>query len=291
MLLRIEGPLMPMLLGLSMVLVGIGSALMDVAINAEGSLLETASGTKVMSGFHAMFSTGGMAGAAAGAALSTTAWSPAAQLAAIGAALAISIVAISRHMLAAHPEDDAHRTHFSLPRGRLLMLGLLCAVGMLSEGAMYDWSVLYLEQDLHSPHAQAALGFAGFSLAMAIGRFGGDALRERFAPKPLLVASALVSALAMALVLAADDPLVALIGFAFVGFGMANLVPILFMAASQTPAVAPSSAIAAVSSLGYLGFVGGPPLIGGIAQHAGLTAGLAVVVVGCALVAWGARRL
>jgi fucose permease len=209
----------------------------------------------------------------------------------IGVALAVAIIATSRHMLATQPVVDQERSRFSLPRGRLLLLGLLCAVGLLSEGAMYDWSVLYLEQDLHSSHALAALGFASFSAAMAIGRFGGDALRERFAPAPLLAGSALLSALAMAMVLAVGQPMAALFGFAFVGFGMANLVPILFMTASQTPGVAPSAAIAAVSALGYLGFVGGPPLIGAIAQAKSLTAALVLIVIACLAVAWGARRL
>jgi fucose permease len=290
-LLRMEGPHALWLLALLMLLVGAGSALMDVSINAEGSQLETASGVKVMSGFHAMFSTGGMAGAAAGAALSFTNWAPATQLTMIGLALAVAIIVTSRHMLATPPVVEQERSGFNLPRGRLLLLGLLCAVGMLSEGAMYDWSVLYLEQDLHSSHVQAALAFASFSAAMAIGRFGGDALRERFAPAPLLACSALLSALAMALVLAAGQPLAALVGFAFVGFGMANLVPILVMAASQAPGVAPSAAIAVVSALGYLGFVGGPPLIGAIAQAASLGAALVVIVIACLTVAWGARRL
>jgi fucose permease len=273
-----------------MLVFGAGSALMDVAINAEGSLLETVGGTRVMSGFHAMFSVGGMVGAMLGAAWARTSWTPAAQLALTSVLLATAIVAASAGMLAQHPSGPDLRPA-GRPRGRLLLLGMLCAVGMMAEGAMYDWSVLYVEQTLGSPHSRAALAYAAFSAAMAAGRFGGDALRARFAATRLLVASAALAGCALAVVLLAGSPAVALVGFAVVGAGMANLVPILFMGASQTPGVAPSSAIAAVSSLGYLGFVGGPPLIGGIAQHAGLTAGLAVVIAGCALVAWGARRL
>jgi fucose permease len=278
-------------LGLLMLILGAGSALMDVAINAEGSLIETSGRIKVMSGFHGMFSVGGMCGAAAGAALARSDWPAAAQLAAVGLALAALIVAASRFMLAVHPADDGNQVRFRRPRGRLLLLGVLCGVGMLAEGAIYDWSVLYVEQQLAAPHAQAALAFASFSAAMAGGRFVGDRLRERFATSTLLATSAALSALAMTVVLIAADPLVALVGFAFVGAGMANLVPILFMSASQTPGVAPSAAIAAVSSLGYLGFVGGPPLVGGIAHALSLRAALAVVVVGCVLVAWGATRL
>ncbi len=156
---------------------------------------------------------------------------------------------------------------------------------------MYDWSVLYLREEAGAPATLAALGYAGFSAAMAATRFAGDWLRARIAPARLLAGSALLAASSMALVLAARDPWVGLVGFALAGAGFANVVPILFMAATRVPGVAPATAIASVSSVGYLGFLAGPPLIGAIAHAHSLTAGLSVVVAGALLLALGARRL
>jgi fucose permease len=193
---------------------------------------------------------------------------------------------LPRHV-AGGPPSPAYR----LPRGVLGLLGLLAAVALLAEGAMYDWSVLYLQQDTGAAPALAALGFASFSAAMATARFGGDWLRARVGAAQLLGASGLLAATAMATVLLARDPMVALIGFAVVGFGFANVVPILFSAAARVPGVAPAEGIAAVSSLGYFGMVAGPPLVGGVAQASSLSIGLVAVVLGALLLAWGARRL
>jgi fucose permease len=168
---------------------------------------------------------------------------------------------------------------FRLPRGALVVMGVLAALGLIAEGAIYDWSVLYLQQELGAPQQQAALAYASFSAAMAAARFGGDALRARFAPSLLLPASALLAAASMTLVLLTDLPWLALVGFAGVGVGFANVVPILFASAAQVPGIEPSRGIAAVSAAAYLGFMAGPPVIGLLARVSSLTAALGVVVV------------
>ena len=278
------------LIGLMLVF-GSACALFDVAINAQGSVLEAASGKKVMSGFHGMFSVGGMAGAAIGA-LAIDAQVPAAlQLGAAGGAAATLAVLASTFMLPVHAGAVAPTPGYRLPRGTLAMLGLLAAVGFLAEAAIYDWSVLYLQDEVGAPPAQSALGFASFCAAMAATRFAGDTLRTHVRAPRLLAGSGLLAAAAMATLLIVRDPVVALIGLALVGVGFANVVPILFMAATKVPGVAPAPAIAAVSSLGYLGMVAGPPLVGGITQLSSLSWGLTAVVFGALLLAWGARRI
>ena len=272
-------------------LIGGAFALFDVAINAEGSVLEAVSGKKVMSGFHGMFSLGGMAGAALGALLISAEVAATVQLAAAGAAAASLAAAASAYMLPTHAAGAAPVAGYRLPRGALAVLGGLAAVGLLAEAAIYDWSVLYMQEEAGAVPAFAALGFASFSGAMAATRFGGDALRTHVSAQRLLAGSSGLSALAMATLLLVQDPWVALIGLALVGVGFANVVPILFIAATKVPGVAPAPAIAAVSSIGYLGMVAGPPLVGGIAQASSLSWGLAVVVVGALLLAWGARRI
>ena len=169
------------------------------------------------------------------------------------------------------------------------MLGTLAALGLIAEGAIYDWSVLYLQQELGSPQKQAALAYASFSAAMAATRFGGDALRARFAPALLLRGSALVAAAAMSLVLFTDTPWLALVGFAGVGVGFANVVPILFAASARVPGIDPARGIASVSALAYLGFMGGPPVIGLLARVSSLSWALCVVVVFALALAASAR--
>ena len=139
------------------------------------------------------------------------------------------------------------------------------------------------------PQAEAALGYATFSAAVALSRFGGDFLRSRYSERALLRFGASMAAVAMAVVLLAANAWVAFIGFALVGAGLAPVAPILFNAATRVPGVSRAAAIASVTSIGYSGFMIGPPLIGGIASATSLTAALFVLVVASGLLAYGAR--
>ena len=179
--------------------------------------------------------------------------------------------------------------HFTWPKGLLLIIGILILAGMTAEGVMYDWSVLYLKQDVGMPQAQAALGYATFSAAMALARFGGDTLRSRYSEQAVLRWGAIVSAVAMAVVLISANPVIAFVGFALVGAGLAPVAPILFNAATRVPGVSRAAAIASVTSIGYSGFMIGPPLIGSIATVTSLTMALGVVVLAAGLLAYGAR--
>lgn len=272
-------------------LFGAGMSLFDVSINTEGSELESLSGRAIMSNLHGMFSVGGMAGAALASALLGAGVAPAVQLAAVAAGLVAVIGGAALGMLDTHSGADEERAHFAWPKGLLLVIGLLIFAGMTAEGVMYDWCVLYLKQDVGMPQAQAALGYAGFSAAMALSRFGGDALRARFSETVLLLTGALLAAVAMAVVLLVGTPWVALVGFALVGAGLAPVAPILFNAATRVPGVSRAAAIASVTSIGYSGFMIGPPLIGGIAKATSLSVALAVVVAAASCLALGARHV
>ena len=209
-------------------------------------------------------------------------------------AACVTLVAIalaaSRFMLASDRTGSAQGTGLSLPRGPLALVGLLAAMGLIAEGAMYDWSVLYMRQEVGSPTGLASLAYASFSMAMAGGRFAGDWVRDRMAPVPLLRASGALGMLGMALALAVPQAWAALAGFALVGLGFANIVPVLFSAAAKIPGTTAAHAIAAVASVGYFGMMVGPPLIGFIAQARSLSTGLVVVIVFAALVAALAQR-
>jgi len=274
----------------AMLAFGASMSLFDVAINTEGSELEGLGGRPIMSNLHGMFSVGGMAGAALTFGLLDLEVPPRTQLLAVGAGLAVLASVVSRAMLATHarPEGD-DLANFVWPKGTLLLIGILIFAGMTAEGVMYDWSVLYLKQEIGLTQARAALGYATFTASMALARFGGDALRARFHERAVLAAGAAVAGVAMAVVLVSANAWVAFAGFAIVGAGLAPIAPILFNAATRVPGASRAAAIASVTTIGYSGFLVGPPLIGGIATATSLTAALFVVVAMSALVAYGAR--
>ncbi|ARN23857.1 MFS transporter [Piscinibacter gummiphilus] len=275
---------------LVMVAFGLANSLFDVSVNVAASDLEARAGRPLMSGFHGMFSLGGMAGAAGGAALLSAGVEPWHHLAA-ATAVGVTLVAFGCWTMprAKKPEEGAGGHAFLLPRGTLLLIGILAALGLIAEGAMYDWSVLYVKQELLADAGTAALGYAAFSGAMAAARFGGDWVRARLSSALLVRLSGLLAAAGMTLSLVTSSPVVALLGFALVGLGFANIVPVLFSAAATVPGVKPADGIAAVASLGYFGMMVGPPLIGFVAEHQSLTVGLATVVLAAVMLSAAAR--
>jgi predicted MFS family arabinose efflux permease len=288
-------PSVPVLVPAALLLGG-AMSLFDVAINTQGSALEALAGRPIMSNLHGMFSVGGMAGAGSAAALLAAGVPASAQLPGVGLLVALAALAAARGMLpdpstgpggADAPPDT--RARFAWPRGLLLVIGVLLFAGMSAEGVMYDWCVLYLQQDVGLSQAQAAVGYAVFSGAMALARFAGDTLRARYSETALLGAGGGLAALAMAGVLLSAHPAVAMVGFALAGAGLAPVAPILFNAATRVPGVSPAAAIAAVTSVGYSGFMLGPPLIGSIAAATSLTVALWLVVLMSGLLAAGAR--
>ncbi len=274
-------------------LFGCGMSVFDVSINSEGSELESLSGP-IMSNLHGMFSVGAMSGAALSSAMLHAGIAPAVQLGGAALILAALMLFASFGMLDTHAAAagaDKEKAHFAWPRGLLLVIGLLIFTGMIAEGVMMDWCVLYLKQDLAMPQAQAALGYSAFAGSMALSRFGGDWLRARYSERSILFAGAALAAVSMAVVLLVGVPWVAMVGFGLVGAGLAPVAPILFNAATRVPGVSRAAAIASVTSIGYSGFMIGPPLIGTIAQATSLSVALCAVVLGAVCLAIGSRKV
>jgi fucose permease len=284
----LEYPGMPALVA-AMFLFGASMSLFDVAINTEGSELEALGGRPIMSNLHGMYSVGGMLGAGLTSGLLEMQVGPRTQLLAVGGCLALLALGASRAMLETHAGTDGDARHFAWPMGILLLIGLLVFAGMTAEGVLYDWSVLYLEKDVGMPQSRAALGYGTFTASMALARFGGDALRARFPERAVLRVSAAVAAIAMAVVLLAANGWIAFVGLAAVGAGLAPVAPILFNAATRVPGVSRAAAIASVTTIGYSGFLVGPPIVGSIATLGSLTIALWLVVGTAAIVAYGAR--
>jgi MFS family permease len=171
------------------------------------------------------------------------------------------------------------------PPRKLWALGAVAFSCLLIEGATADWSAVYLRNHTEATAAAAALGFTAFSVTMTAGRLLGDRLTERFGPRALVRGGGLLAAAGFGVALVLDSPAAGIAGFAFVGAGMAAVVPVVFRAAGGIDGITAGVGIAAVSSMGYLGFMAGPPAIGGVAELTGLPVSLSLLVLLAAVVA------
>ena len=270
---------------------GAGIGTLDVAVNAQALMVAATRSKPVMSGFHALFSAGGLAGALSLGALLAAGAPPLLLGSAVSAVLA-GLMALALPGLIAR-RSAAGGPAFVLPRGRALVLGLLCFIIFMAEGAMMDWSALFLSGYRGFDIAAASLGYAAFSAAMAGGRFAGDGLVRRFGERRVMLAGTLTAAAGLGLTVALTGPTPAgqagaLAGFALGGLGAANVVPVLFVAAGRINPAAPGPAVASVVSLGYLGLLTGPAFIGFVAGLTTLPLALALVALLLAAVAGSA---
>lgn len=288
--LPILSPSLP-LLAMALAVLGACNGLLDVSMNTQAAAVERRYGRALMSSFHALFSVGGVVGAAlAGAVMSRGVGGLAHLLVAALTALAAAGAA-APSLLPSDPEHERPGPMFVRPSGLLLGLGALAFLGLLAEGAMADWSAVYLHDTLAASPAIAAIGFAAFSLTMSAGRFAGDRLVDSLGAGRVLRVSSAVAALGLGAGLMLGTAAAGIVGFALVGLGIANIIPVLFSAAARVLGVEPGRGLAAVATTGYLGFLTGPPLIGVVADAIGLGGGLALVSAACALIAVGAGKL
>ncbi|HZS33210.1 MAG TPA: MFS transporter [Methylomirabilota bacterium] len=281
----------PGLVAAGLALLGAASATLDVGMNAQAVALEAALGRPILSRCHGLFSLGGLAGAALASGAMGLGVPDRAHVAGVALACLALIPGVQRSLLAAGPTPGPRPPIFAVPPRRLVGLGLLTFCALLAEGAIGDWSAVYLHDTLGAAPAASAAGFAAFSLAMAAGRLGGDHVLARLGARRLLRGASAVAAVGLAAALGVGDPGLAIVGLGLVGLGLANAVPVLFGAAGRVGGIPPGTALAAVATTGYGGFLAGPPLIGALADAAGLSVALGVVVAALALLAAGAPAL
>ncbi len=267
------------LLVISLVMLGASNGVMDVSMNAQAVAVEKRYGRPIMSSFHAAFSLGGLAGAAGGGVVASLGVGAPGHLAGVAALTAAAALVAYRAMLPA----DADRGRggelaFARPTRALAGLGIISFCVLLGEGAMADWSAVYLNGPLGTGPGFAAAGYAAFSVAMAAGRLFGDRLAQRFGQVWLVRAGAAVAAVGLGLSLAIGDPVFALVGFASAGVGVSIIFPAALSAAGRTKGTTAGPAIAAVATAGYFGFLIGPPSIGFVAELTGLGGALYIVV-------------
>ncbi len=302
---------------------GFAAGMLDVGMNSQAVEVQRRYGRPLMTSFHAWYSFGGLGGALFGGLFAWVGISPAVNFAAAGLPLAVLAALASRWLVTGRPGAAVEpgmvaepgtpvepgmvadpgtvvqpetavvpEPRRSGPSSRwslaLFLLGLLALCSLLAEGAADGWSAVYVRDNLHSSAGIAALAYAGFSVAMAIGRLAGDRLAARFGPAALVRACGLLGAAGMATVLLSGSAVGAIAGFALFGLGLSSTFPLLLSAAGSADAERPSSAIAKVAGLGYAGMLGGPVLIGGIASAAGLSVALSVPAVLALMLAAGA---
>jgi len=263
----------------ALVFYGMMAGANDVAMNALAVGTERLLGTPTISRFHAMFSLGGILGASVGAAAAARGVSLTAQLLA-GAAVTLIIVAVVSRLVVETRTETTH-AHARLRRVPLALVAL-SAIGFcifLSEGAIADWTAVYLKQVLHAGAGMVPVGYAVFSATMALFRFIGDAITLRIGRAWTIRAGGSIAALGLAVVVAAHTPYAALAGFALAGAGFSSIIPLVFAAGGRIPGVGEGAGVATVSGLGYLGFLVGPPAIGFISEASSLRAGLGLLVV------------
>jgi len=272
------------LLCAALVAFGASLGVVDVAMNAHAVDVEKLHGRPLMSGFHGLFSVGGLAGSAGMSAL-LGAGLPLVACATAVAALLLAIVATQwRHLVVIAPDDAvARRSAFARPPATALLLGALCLIVFLAEGAMLDWSAVLLGSERGVAIADAGLGYAAFSIAMATGRLLGDRFTTALGPTRIVRYGSVVAAAGFALASALPWATTSFAGFVLVGLGASNIVPVLFSAAGRIPGSAAGVSIATVTALGYAGMLAGPAAIGLVAHVTSLP--LAIGGIGALLAA------
>lgn len=260
---------------------GSGLGIVDSTVNLQAVIVERASGRNMMSGFHGMFSVGGIAGAAGVSALLALGLTP---LWAIVVVIVLTLAALLKaapHMLAYGSESTGPA--FAVPHGVVLFIGLLCFTVFLAEGAMLDWSAVFLTTEKQIGEAYAGLGYAAFALTMTAGRLTGDTIVRRLGARRVIVLGGLFAAVGLALATLAPGWEVALAGYALVGIGCSNIVPVLYTAVGKQTVMPENIAVPAITTLGYAGILAGPAAIGFVAHASSLS--IAFLLIAAMLVA------
>jgi MFS family permease len=264
-------------LAASLFVFGAAAGGMDVAMNVQAAEFERKRGKPVMSSFHGLFSVGGMLGSALGGASAERGLGPGVHFALASLTFGVLATSVLPWLSPGSSRSESSLT-FRFDR-KIAILGAIGFCILLGEGAMADWSAVYLHGSLGSGPGLAALGYSVFSACMAGGRLLGDRLTLALGPVRLVRTGALVAASGMTVAILVENVAVALAGFALVGAGFSTIIPIIFGTGASVKGVPAGTGVAAVTTAGYLGFLLGPPLIGWSAQLTSLRTALGFVAV------------
>jgi fucose permease len=240
---------------------------LDVAMNSQAALVEKQYGRSIMNSFHALWSVGGLGGAALGGLAAARGLALDTHfLIAAGAGAVVMLIAMRGLVPDRGAHAEGHDAAFVLPPRALVPMGIVAFCALVCEGAIGDWGAIYLREGLNTTEGRAATGYAVFALLMAGGRFSGDWLTTRFGSARLVRVSGVLVVIGIGLALVSSASWLAIAGFAFVGAGVSCIFPLIMSAAARTPGIAPGTGIAAMATAGYTGFLVGPPMIGTVAE-------------------------
>jgi MFS family permease len=270
-------------------LFGAGLGTVDSTVNLQAVIVERASGKTMMSGFHGMFSLGGIVGAAGVSALLGLGVSPLGAMLVVNVFLLITLVKAAPHLLPYGSESSGPA--FAVPHGIVLFIGGMCFIVFLAEGAALDWSAVFLAQERGIDTAYAGLGYAAFALTMTVGRLTGDSIVRRLGATRVIVFGGLTAAAGLFLATFAPSWEAALVGYALLGVGCSNIVPVLYTAVGKQTVMPQSIAVPAITTLGYAGILAGPAVIGFIAHASSLSFAFGLMAVLLVAVAIGGKVL
>lgn len=270
-------------------LFGAGLGAVDSTVNLQAVIVERASGRTMMSGFHGLFSVGGIAGAAGVSALLALGLTPLWAIMVVIVLILVALIKAAPHLLPYGSESNGPA--FAVPHGVVLFIGLLCFVVFLAEGSMLDWSAVFLTADKQIDEAYAGLGYAAFALTMTVGRLLGDTIVSRLGVRRVIVLGGLFAAAGLVLATLAASWQVALVGYGLVGIGCSNIVPVLYTAVGKQTLMPMSIAVPAITTLGYAGILAGPAAIGFIAHASSLSTAFLLIATLLVAVAISGRIL
>ncbi|MCQ4308288.1 MFS transporter [Pseudomonas stutzeri] len=276
------------MLALALFFFGGSLGVIDVVLNIQGVMIERDTGKRHMSNFHGMFSLGSICGALALTVALTLGLAPL-----TGTLLMIAVITVANLVVTPgflRDKAPAGGVAFIRPTGMVLLVGALCFVVYLAEGAILDWSALYLTEQKALETAKGGLGYASFALMVTIGRFAGGPVVNALGTARVIGFGGLVAAIGIALSLVTEHWALALIGYGLCGLGCANVSPVLISSLSRQRSMPVHQAITAATTIGFAGVLAGPALIGIIAHYGSLTLAFGLLAVLLASLALGGRR-
>ena len=260
--------------------------LMNIAMNAQSIAVQNLYDRSIIATFHGIWSLAGFAGAAVGTFMVSADITPAYHFFIVSLLLTGLVFYSFPNSLPLKPSPGKTNGKFALPDRTLFKYGLVCFASMACEGTMYDWSGIYFRKAVHSSKDMVSFGFAVYMVAMTLGRFTGDRLVSRFGIYRMLRYSGMLICAGLLLAALVPKPLPASLAFMMVGFGVSCVVPLIFSMAGKSKTMDSGPAIAAVSTVGYFGFLLVPPLIGFVAQTANLRWSFGLMAVLGATITW-----
>lgn len=275
-------PLMPGIAGLMVLFLVVGAAtgMLDVAMNAQAVMVEQQYRKPIMTSFHALFSIGMALGAWCSTIFTDLHLSLVVHFTSIAIASLLAVLWVSRNLIFDKPEQKAESGPLiRVPNAALFTVGIIALCCMIGEGAMSDWTVNYMENIAGASETLAPVGLSAFATAMTLGRIFGDSVRTRIGDANLIMGGGVLATLGLVFALIIIDPYVSIGGFFLVGLGLSTIVPIAYSIAGNAKGLPSGVGIAMVTTIGYAGFLLGPPVIGFIAYLYDLRVGLGAVLV------------